>query len=77
MGLEAAARRFRRHQLEQRRELGAVRLAGERDPQGHEELRAFAPGALLQYLREQLEIRARLVERVGGGGEEIGPGRAR
>ena len=55
---------------------GPVRLAGERGPQRHEELGALAPGALLQYFREHLQIRDRLDQCIRGGSKKT-PARGR
>src|ERR1700728_2945740 len=72
MGLQPAACRLPRHDLEQRGEFRAVRLAGERDTQRHEELGPLASRALLQHSYQRGEVRVRLIEGLNRRGEELG-----
>src|ERR1700722_3021544 len=75
MGLEAAARRLRRDELEQGPEFGTVSLAGQRNSQRHEEIRSLAARAFFQNFGQLLQIRRGLVEGGRGGGEKSRPGR--
>src|SRR5258708_23478235 len=71
MGLEAAARRLRRHELEQGCEFRAVCLTGQGDSERHEEIRALASRAFFQDLGESFQVRRGLVACGGGSGEKF------
>src|SRR5579871_1360969 len=64
MRLQARSRLVGADQFQERRELGPVLAAGERDPQRHIQLRPLASAALLENLRQALEVGARLRERL-------------
>src|SRR5579871_316918 len=68
---ETPPRQVRRHEFEERTELRSVPKARERHPQWHVELGAPAPRAVLEDPREPAEVRGRLIEGGGRGGEEL------
>src|SRR5580692_7384235 len=75
MGLEAAARRLRRDELEQGSEFGTMSLAGQGDSERHEKVGSLASRALFQDLGQLLQVRGRLIEGADGSGEKSRAGR--